>query len=224
MGRQIAVTVGGEEVRLLAARALYWPRGRTLFMADPHFGKAESFQAAGMPIPGGATEADLARLGACIDATGAARLVILGDFFHTKHSQSPAVLAALTAWRARHTDLGVTLVRGNHDRHAGAPPDHLCVEQVDEPWTLGPFACCHHPPAYLDTPPAGYALVGHEHPAALLRDVDGTRHRFPCFHVGVTTAVLPAFGTFTGAHAIRAVKGDRVFVISGEAIHAATPG
>lgn len=204
----------------MAARALYWPRERTLFVADPHFGKAESFQAAGMPIPGGATRADLARLSTCIDATDAARLVILGDFFHTKESQSPAVLSALTTWRARHTELDVTLVRGNHDRHAGAPPDHLHVTLVDEPDTLGPFACCHQPPAYLDAPPAGYVLAGHEHPVAVLRDVDGTHHRFPCFHVGAAAAVLPAFGTFTGGHAIRAVKSDRVFVISGETIHA----
>ena len=54
-----------------------------------------------------------------------------------------------------------------------------------------------------------------------LRDVDGTQHRFPCFHVGVRHAVLPAFGTFTGGHTIHPVRGDRVFVVCDGAVFAA---
>ena len=45
---------------LLAERALYWPRAATLFVADVHLGKAAAFRAGGVPLPRGATAADLA--------------------------------------------------------------------------------------------------------------------------------------------------------------------
>ncbi|MFN3980924.1 MAG: ligase-associated DNA damage response endonuclease PdeM [Caldilinea sp.] len=211
------VKVGGETLALLPSRALFWPRAATLFIADPHFGKIDSFQAAGVPIPGGVTDADLARLSACIMATGAAQLVILGDFFHTHASQSAQTLAVLAAWRTQHTSLEIILVPGNHDRHAGAPPPDLNIVCVDEPYELPPFICRHHPPVEpsdADRQTAyGYVLAGHLHPVAVLRDVDGTRHRFPCFHVGRQVAILPAFGAFTGGQAIRPRVDDRVFII-----------
>ena len=221
MGDWVEVEVGGERVRLLGARGMYWARGATLFVADPHFGKADAFQAAGVPVPSGATAADLARLDACLAATGATRLVVLGDFFHAKASQSESVLDTLRTWRDHHPRLDVILVGGNHDRHAGPPPADLGIITVDEPFALGPFACCHHPPDALEPAPPGYALAGHLHPVAALRDVDGTRHRFPCFHVGARHAVLPAFGTFTGGHTIHPVRGDRVFVVCDGAVFAA---
>lgn len=223
LGVLVRVELAGERVELLGERALFWARERTLFVADPHFGKADAFQAAGVPVPSGASKTDLARLSACVTATAATRLVVLGDFFHAKAGLSEPVLDALAMWRARHAALEVLLVGGNHDRHAGPPPPALNIATVDEPHALGPFACCHHPPAYLatmpDVPaPAGYVLAGHEHPVAALRDVDGTRHRFPCFHLGAHAAVLPAFGTFTGGHTIRPVKGDRVYVVCDGAV------
>ncbi|HQY95011.1 ligase-associated DNA damage response endonuclease PdeM [Caldilinea sp.] len=213
------IDIAGETLTLLAERALYWPRTATLFIADPHFGKTDSFQAAGIPIPGGATGDDLARLARVLAATGAVRLVILGDFFHTRASQSREVTAALENWRRDHQALEIVLVGGNHDRHAGPPPAALAIEQVAEPFALAPFACCHHPPALFDAQPEGYALAGHEHPAVVLRDVDSTHHRFPCFHVGARAMVLPAFGTFTGGHTVRPRKGDRLFIVSDAFVH-----
>ncbi|MEJ5246497.1 MAG: ligase-associated DNA damage response endonuclease PdeM [Caldilinea sp.] len=210
------VELMGERVLLLATRALYWPSGATLFIADPHFGKTDSFQAAGVPLPNGATGDDLRRLSASIHATGARRLVILGDFFHTRASQSPATLDALTAWRREHPGLEVLLVPGNHDRHAGAPPAGLDIACAPEPLLLAPFACYHHPPADASTT---YALAGHIHPTATLRDIDGSRHRFPCFHIGARAAVLPAFAAFAGGQTIRPAPGDRIFIVSGNSIH-----
>ncbi len=215
---RIEIDLAGERVVLLAARALYWAAEATLFVADPHFGKSDSFQAAGLPVPSGATADDLARLSRCLDETGAQRLIILGDFFHTRASQSEQVIEALEGWRGRHRTLSVTLIAGNHDRHAGPPPASLNIIGVCEPYLLGPFACHHEPPQRQSQVPTRYALAGHVHPVATLRDVDGTRLRLSCFHVGQSTTVLPAFGAFTGGHAIRARLGDRVFVVGPEDI------
>ena len=62
-------------------------------------------------------------------------------------------------------------------------------------------------------------LAGHEHPAVVLRDVDGTRHRFPCFHAGARAMVLPAFGSFTGGHTVRPRQDDRLFIVSDAFVH-----
>lgn len=131
-----------------------------LFIADPHLGKPDSFQAAGIPIPGRTTGDDLALLSTCLTLTGAEHLVILGDFFHTRTSRSAAVLAALADGRNHHRSLAITLIEGNHDQHAGAPPDSLQIASVTEPWTFGPFTCRHHPFFILNRFPTATCLPG----------------------------------------------------------------
>ena len=54
--------LAGEPVEHQAERALYWPRAKTLFIADAHLGKAAAFRAGGVPLPAGTTADDLSRL------------------------------------------------------------------------------------------------------------------------------------------------------------------
>src|SRR6185312_13071208 len=113
------VELAGETIRLLPERALFWPRTRTLVVADLHWGKAATFRAAGIPIPVGTTAGDLARLDAVLDRTGAHRIVILGDLFHAAAGRAAKnTVAELRRWRSARADIDILLVRGNHDRHA----------------------------------------------------------------------------------------------------------
>jgi DNA ligase-associated metallophosphoesterase len=208
------VQVAGETVLLLAQKALYWPREKMLVIADIHFGKAASFRALGVPVPRGTTSQNLDALDALVARHGAGHLLFLGDFLHARAAHAPATLAAMLAWRRRQPQLALTLVRGNHDLHAGDPAAALGIRLVDEPFTVGPFSFCHHPD--LATP--GYALAGHVHPVFLL----ATRFdalRLPCFVVGPRRMILPSFGAFTGGFAITPDAGDAVYVSSGEAVH-----
>jgi metallophosphoesterase superfamily enzyme len=108
----------------------------------------------------------------------------------------------------------LTVVRGNHDRHAGDPAESLGIALVDEPFTLGPFAFCHHP----DVASASYVLAGHVHPVFMLSSrLDSLR--LPCFVVGPERMILPSFGAFTGGYLIDAAADDAIYVSSGEAIH-----
>lgn len=212
--KEMAVEVAGEEVLLLAEKALYWPRERTLVVADIHFGKAAAFRALGVPVPAGTTSENLVALDALIERHGARQVVFLGDFLHAKAAHAPATQAALLAWRQRRREPGLVLVRGNHDRHAGDPAAALGIALVDEPHACGPFAFCHHP----DLEAAGYVLAGHVHPVFVL----ATRFdalRLPCFLVGKRRMILPSFGAFTGGHPVSPAPGERVYVSSGEAIH-----
>jgi metallophosphoesterase superfamily enzyme len=43
--------------------------------------------------------------------------------------------------------------------------------------------------------------------------------RLPCFHFGARVGVLPAFGEFTGSHALPREPGDRVFAIAERRVH-----
>ncbi len=195
---------------LLGEAALYWPTRATLFIADPHFGKAASFRANGIPVPGGTTGGNLARLESALALTGAQRLVCLGDLLHARSGRSEQTLAAVTAWRAQRPGLEWLLVRGNHDRHAGDPPDAWQVRCVDAPLRDGPFVLQHEPAE----PGDGYALAGHVHPAARIGR-GKLAEQLPCFLFGPRLALLPAFGEFTGTALIRPQPGDRIFVLAG---------
>jgi DNA ligase-associated metallophosphoesterase len=209
-----SLDIGGETLVLLPQKAAYWPRLRMLIIADIHFGKAAAFRSFGIPVPRGTTTENLDALDALLAATGAGHILFLGDFLHARASHAVGTQAAMLAWRERHPDLLLTLVRGNHDAHAGDPAAHLRIDLVDEPYTVGPFAFCHHPDIAAD----GYVLAGHVHPAFVLAS-RFEKLRLPCFVVGRTRMILPSFGAFTGGYTVRAEPGERIFVTSGEAVH-----
>lgn len=197
--------VCGERLVLRADRVLVWPRANAVVIADPHFGKAEAFRAAGVPVPGDSAE-PLLRLGAALDAAAAERLIVLGDFWHSRDGVTPRTCTELAEWRAARPGLTIDLVRGNHDR-AGPPPDGWGAwlpDMVDPP-----FVFSHYP----DASEAGYVLAGHLHPGVAL---GRERLRLPCFWFGPRVGVLPAFGAFTGAAAVPARRGDRVFAVAGD--------
>jgi DNA ligase-associated metallophosphoesterase len=209
------VTIAGEQLELLPERAVYWPTRRTLLVADPHFGKAASFRAGGIPVPSGTTADALMRLDTMIKQHAPGRLVFLGDFLHARKGRAPQTLQLLAEWRAQHDALSVVLVRGNHDKHAGDPPAELKIECCNAPMIDVPFALLHHPGQLRDH----YTLAGHLHPGALLSGGGRDYERFPCFWFRESSAVLPAFGDFTGLALIEAEQGDRVFVAAGDDVH-----
>lgn len=218
---EIGLTLAGEDVRLLSERALFWPRACTLVVADVHWGKAATFRAAGIPIPGGTTSEDLARLDAALRRTGARRLLVLGDLFHAKAGRiATRTLAELRGWRERCTGLEIQLVRGNHDRHAGDPPNDLRINCVNAPAFVPPFVFRHEPAERGD----GYGLAGHVHPGITLMGRGLQRETLPCFVFGQTGAVLPAFGSFTGFGTVEPGPGDRAFVVvEGEVLEVSLP-
>ena len=210
----LALELKGEQLVLLPQKAAFWPRERMLIIADIHFGKAAAFRSLGIPVPRGTTSENLLALDELVELTGARHVLFLGDFLHARAAHAASTQAAMLAWRRRRCELVLTLVRGNHDRHAGDPAAQLGIDLVDEPYTLGPFSFCHHPD--IDAP--GYVLAGHVHPVYVL----ATRFdalRLPCFIAGPRRMILPSFGAFTGGHAMRLAPDERVWVSSGEAVH-----
>jgi uncharacterized protein len=210
----VPVDRAGERLVLLPQRVVWLPCHGCLLVADAHIGKAVAFRRLGVPVPEGTTDGTLDRLSAALAATGAGCVIFLGDLLHSARGRASATLASVQRWRERHAGLQLLLVRGNHDRHAGDPPAGWGVQAVDEPLRLGGLALMHHP-----QPVAGaYVLAGHLHPCAVLGGRAHDRLRLPCFHFGPAVGVLPAFGEFTGMHALPRAAGDRVFVVQGAAV------
>jgi len=166
-------------------------------------------------VPGGTTEGTLARLSAALVATRAERLIVLGDFVHSARSYARATLEALARWRDAHAGLGITLLRGNHDAHAGDPPSRFGIEVVEAPLPCGALLLTHEP----EPLPEAYVLAGHVHPCVVVGARGFDRLRLPCFHFGARVGVLPAFGEFTGSHAMPREDGDRVFAIADGRVH-----
>lgn len=213
--------VGGESLILSPERAAFWEAGQTLFVADVHLGKAASFRAWHIPVPGGTNVENLRRLHSLVERFHPRCVAILGDLWHAKEGRTEQGLNDFGAWR-RDYDGEVLLVAGNHDRRSGPLPPDLRVREVEEGFLWGPFALRHHVPAEpkLDR----YALCGHLHPAVRLDGKGRQSVRLPAFWFGLHIGVLPAFGEFTGTSVVRPSPRDTVYAVAeGEVVPVQVP-
>ena len=190
------------EIELIPAPGVWMPATRDLVLADVHLGKSAAFRARGIPVPEGETAADLDRMARLVREFGARRLIIAGDLVHAPASLGGGFTPLLESW-VRELGCGFLLVEGNHDRAAGRLPVETAAH-LD----LGPLRIVHDP-ADLDAGQAG--IAGHLHPSVRIASSPRSSFRQPCFRLRGHHLVLPAFGTFTGTHAIPPQLGDRHF-------------
>jgi len=211
----------GQRWVLLPQRAVYWRQMDALLVADVHLGKAGAFRAAGVAVPEGVTGATLARLSEALGASGAKRLIILGDLLHHRSGVDAALLDALRAWREQHAAVTIDLVLGNHDVRSGALPPEVGVAAHDAVLELDGITLTHLP---RDNAKRA-TIAGHVHPVVRLRGRGRQSVRGPAFVFGEKQALLPAFGAFTGGHVVTPGTGDAAFVVGpGEVAAIAGPG
>ena len=206
--------LSGERVVLLPERALWLPAHDALLVADLHWGKAAAFRAAHVPVPMGTTSSDLARLSSALEATHALQLIVLGDLLHAKAGRHEETFRTISDWRARHTAVRITLVRGNHDVHAGDPPASLDIHCTSDPCRVGPFLGVHEPAPHPDA----YVLAGHLHPSVTLYGRGKQRARLSCFAFSPQVGILPAFSSFTGGGMYERAAGDVIYAIAGSEV------
>ena len=199
---------------LMAQRAAFWQEEQMLLIADPHFGKAASFRSHGIAIPQGTTRYDLDRLARMIRSHRPKQLAILGDLMHSAHSKSRNVLQQLQLWRDTFSKLEIRLIRGNHDRRSGQPPEVLKIDHIQDEYRVGTIILSHQPRRRA----AGYTIAGHVHPAVRLKGTGRRNERFACFYFSPEYAILPAFGSFTGHHLIHPNAGDGVYIVAEDQI------
>lgn len=206
MASGLTITVRGEEITLLPQRAAYWPRQRTLVIADLHWGKSETFAASGVPLPLGSSEAELTRLGTLIGATGAERVLVLGDLIHAARGVTEALSQLVARFRLDHP-VRLQLVTGNHDM--ARLPAAWNIERVGPCLDEGPFRFRHAP----DEQNERFVWAGHLHPTVRLEG-GGDLLRLPCFRVSRACLVLPAFSDFTNGIVMQREPGVARYAIA----------
>jgi len=189
----VQISWPGADLVLLPQRAVWEPSTGLLLLADVHLGKAETFQAQGVPLPSDGDRANLNRLLALAHALQPQRVVVLGDLIHSRIGLTAELRQKLAAL-PNLLGCPLQLVGGNHD--AGSWMEGLPAEP---PQAQGALWLSHEP---MRPPSPGLLNVcGHLHPVALLGR-SGDRLRLPCFALDRAGGQLqlPAFGRLTGGH------------------------
>lgn len=182
---------GDERLDLVADGVVLVPDRGLLLVADLHLGKAESFQAQGIPLPSDGDAATLNALLAVVHRLRPVEVAVLGDLIHGPLGLTAELRAKL---RALPDLLGcpLRLIGGNHERGSWIEGLPLELSQA-----CGALWLSHEP-----EPRQGCLnICGHRHPVALLGQ-GADRLRLPCFAYDPSrhTLVLPAFGRLTGGH------------------------
>jgi DNA ligase-associated metallophosphoesterase len=201
------IEIAGERLTLHAQRAIHWSARRMLLVSDVHFGKGAVFRRAGIAVPSGDTEDDLARLDELIAAFTPESVVVLGDLVHGNATVRSAWVDRVRAWRRKHGTVRMLLIAGNHDRHFDVASLGFDIRQ--ERLAVPPFVFSHHPHAQA----GGYTIAGHVHPGVTVRD-GWRRLRLPAFVFDREVGVLPAFGTLTGLHEVNRAPDRHIVAVT----------
>lgn len=206
--QELEKCVAGEHLVFSSHKSLYWEKEKTLFLADCHLGKVAHFRQSGIGIPAEAGQQTFADLHQIIKHYQPARVVFLGDLFHSLYN---ADFDRFSIWASGWKSIDFHLVIGNHDKASGAFLEQMPLA-IHQQLQLGPFHCSHYPDF---TGEHGFNLAGHLHPAFHFSGKAFQSATCPCFWVGNNFMVLPAFGSFTGFAKIKPKKGQQVIAIAG---------
>ncbi len=193
MSARASLRWGQSSLELLPERAAWDPQRRALLVADLHLGKAESFQAQGIPLPSDGDQGNLNRLLALCCSLGPEQVLVLGDLIHSRLGLTGELQEKLAALPEL-MGCELVLVGGNHDRGAIFP-----ALRAQPSLQMGDWWLSHEPERPAQ--PGLLNICGHLHPVAQLGQ-GAVRLRLPCFGLDQAQQrlLLPAFGDLTGGH------------------------
>jgi DNA ligase-associated metallophosphoesterase len=161
--------------------ALFHKRQRWLAVADLHFGFELSQRAAGNLFPLWGMQTIETRLNALIRDYKPRHLILLGDLVHDR--MAAPVFSRLLRQLRESAD--IILISGNHDRELDADFELLSS------WRNNGF-CFHH--GHCEMSAAGeIQVIGHHHPAHVVRDGAGLRLKLPVLVQQENCWIMPAF-------------------------------
>ncbi len=187
-------TLFGAEVTFRSSGALWIAGERMLVVADLHLEKGSSYAMRGQMLPPYDTRDTLRRLHAEVAATTPAALVLLGDTFHDRRSESRLAADDAEALRTLADLTQLIWVIGNHDADG---PQALPGETADELSVAG-LTLRHEPQPGVQPG----EVAGHLHPCARVVASRGSVRR-RCFVTDGERLVIPAFGAYAGGLNIR---------------------
>ena len=207
------ITVAEESLELHPLKAIFWKKKNTLIIADVHVGKVTHFINAGIPLPGKAAKENFERLNCLLNWYKPKELIVIGDLFHSAENDEWLMFSQFIE---NHPETTVSLVMGNHEILEKTKYKELGLAVYKEAKLVAPFIFSHEPLEAVK--PNYFCLAGHIHPGVKLNGNGLQSLRLPCFYFSKNSAILPAFGTFTGKHTIKPTKKDKVFVVTEKAV------
>lgn len=201
-----------EQFVLFPQKAIFWKSQNALLLSDLHLGKINHFRKAGIPVPSKANDHNLEVLLDLVALCKPARIVCLGDLFHSHYNTEWEVFGEVV----RHfSHITFELVQGNHDIMGKYQYARKGI-QVYDSLVIGKFLLTHHP---LESVPEGmYNIAGHIHPGVSLRGKGRQAMTLPCFFFSEHQAFLPAFGKFTGLARIAPKRHDRIYIVADDKV------
>ena len=184
----------GEELVLTSNQALYWPRERALLVADLHLEKGSWYAQRGQMLPPYDSRETLERVADAVKASGARRVITLGDNFHDDAGASRLDPYASGMLEALTRALDWVWITGNHDEQMARSFGAQLAEELE----IGGIVLRHE----AKPGETRAELSGHYHPKMRLRVRERHIAR-PCGVVsrsdsGGDRMILPAFGAYTG--------------------------
>ncbi|MEP0191799.1 MAG: ligase-associated DNA damage response endonuclease PdeM [Erythrobacter sp.] len=184
----------GEELVLLKNNALYWPRERALLVADLHLEKGSWYAQMGQMLPPYDSRETLERLADAVKATGARRVITLGDNFHDDAGTYRLDDYACGMLESLIRTLDWVWISGNHDEHMHRGFGANVMDEIE----INGIVLRHE----AKRGETRAEVSGHYHPKMRLR-VRNRHIARPCGVVSRQTGrgdrmIAPAFGAYTG--------------------------
>lgn len=187
------------------AGVLYWKEQHALLLSDLHLGKISHFRKYGAAVPQKAIEANYALLNSCMARYKPETLYFLGDLFH---SYLNTEWHLFESW-IQANPCNKILIAGNHDIISHHKYEAIGIRVVLEAM-VGQFLLTHKP----EVRDGYFTIAGHIHPGVRLAGKGRQTLRLPCFFKSPHQLILPAFGTFTGMHALEKGTDNEVYAIA----------
>jgi DNA ligase-associated metallophosphoesterase len=207
------ITLNTIEVDLLPEKAIYFPKYRTLVLADWHLGKTTHFRKHGIFIPQTSVEKEFNELQKLLSRYPTEKLILLGDLFHSDWNEDWEFFKELVEDLS---DVEIILTRGNHDIMDFEKHGVGGINLVDSYMIEDKFLFTHH--SSKNTNHSYINIVGHTHPGYLLRMKGKQKFRLPCFYFSKNKFIVPAFGQLTGLYTLKKTIESEVYIVAGNEI------
>lgn len=184
----------GHEFVLLKSNAIYWPAERAVLVADLHLEKGSWYAQHGQMLPPYDSRETLERIADAVKATGARRVITLGDNFHDDagtHRLDPYAAGMLESLTRA---LDWVWITGNHDEQMSRAFGAEIAGELE----IGGIILRHE----AKPGETRAELSGHYHPKMRVR-VRNRHIARPCGVVSRSKTakdrmIAPAFGAYTG--------------------------
>ena len=172
---------------LIPDGSIYWPIKKTLILGDLHLEKSSFLARLGNFLPPYDSFETLAKLDITLNSFDVIKIILLGDIFHDKSGIKRLNNNTYNYLERLCNKYKVVWIVGNHDGQLNPKNSMLCLR-----YKMDDINFVHKSEENNIN-----ELSGHYHPKATLKFYKKNISK-PCFLVGKSKIILPAYGVFTG--------------------------